>query len=512
MATGSSFHLLRFPQWHGSANPNHVAGGRAAAAVVKGRLRPAVTADVAVEEGMADDGNENAFRQYGVHHLDAILRQAGEARAVLERWCCRADVTTVPQTSGTQASQRQPQLPPCIFTAGGDCGVEVVPVSYAHFHWPSLVIVWFDAHADLNSPSTSPSGHFHGMPVRTLLGNGPTGLASLLFTPHDRPIRASQFVFVGTRDIDQPEQEYIDAHRMRLLNVSDADETSSDQSLPQRLTDALKGQYLAAYIHVDLDVLDPSVFPCTCCPTAGGLSLTTLLDCVRAVQDAVPRVVGCGLTECCGDPSSHSHQLSAVVDALVRAMERSPSRCGEESGLCVPCEDAAYAPPSKATEAVHPPLVPSEPVTEASLSTGALAAATSHVEKSYPDIIQRYWYAIDWDVHHLWSLELEVVQQPMRMLEWHLDVPVWPDQHGAPYMVTPRAVISEPTTHAREAARIAAADTTFPLEVYELRGRLMILDGIHRLAQLHAAGVADVHVRYVPETAVRHVTASHICQ
>ena len=295
-----------------------------------------------------EDADDPSAAESEVQYLDAIVRQATETHAILSHWCTGTDTTQASQTTVTHLLP-----PPCIFTAGGDCGVEVVPVSYAHLHWPGLVVVWLDAHADLNSPSTSPSAHFHGMPVRTLLGEGPAVLAPLLFTPHERPMTPGQFVFVGTRDIDPPEQEYIDRHQMTLIHQSGTDERSAGgRSLAQRLADALAaGRFDAAYIHIDLDVLDPSVFPCTCCPTAGGLSLATLLGCVRAVQQAVPHVVGCGLTECCGDPSSHSRNLAMVVDALVNAMERSPVTCHAE--VCARCDDevAVLAPTSASATA-----------------------------------------------------------------------------------------------------------------------------------------------------------------
>ena len=87
----------------------------------------------------------------GVQHLDAIIRQSTDAKALLDELA----------------------KPSRVFTVGGDCGVEVQPVSHASACYPGLAVVWFDAHADLNCPSSSPSGHFHGMPVRTLLGEGP---------------------------------------------------------------------------------------------------------------------------------------------------------------------------------------------------------------------------------------------------------------------------------------------------------------------------------------------------
>ena len=71
--------------------------------------------------------------QQEVHHLDAIVRQAQAARERIESAPARL-----------------------VFCSGGDCGVEVLPVSFANREWPGLALVWFDAHADLNSPESSP--------------------------------------------------------------------------------------------------------------------------------------------------------------------------------------------------------------------------------------------------------------------------------------------------------------------------------------------------------------------
>ena len=284
------FHLLRFPQWQGSTAPAHLAGGHAAAAVVARQLgmsSPAVSVSDVPVEAQTDAHGDEGDDASGVHHLQAIVRQAAAAQELLQ---------------GLEAPAR-------IFTIGGDCGVEVAPVSYTNANWPGLGIVWFDAHADHNSPSSSPSGHFHGMPVRTLLGDGPAGIDP--FPPRLAP---SQIVFVGTRDVDPPEKEYMETHAMRLLPPAPA------SVLVPHLISALRG-FSAAYIHVDLDVLDPSVFPCTCCPTADGLLLPTLIECIGAVKRTVPLVVGVGLTECCGDPSNHETQLAAVVDALAASLD-----------------------------------------------------------------------------------------------------------------------------------------------------------------------------------------------
>lgn len=123
-----------------------------------------------------------------------------------------------------------------------------------------------------------------------------------------------------------------------------------------------------------------------------------------------------------------------------------------------------------------------------------------------PITIEKYWYSIDWDVPALWALELPIEQISFKTLEWHLDVPVWPDPRGRDYRVTPRQVMDYPEIHAFEFERIQTADLSFPLEVYPNLGRLMILDGIHRFCHALLRGDTEVRVRRIPHGAVRRLT------
>ncbi|MFI6788743.1 arginase family protein [Nonomuraea sp. NPDC050383] len=91
-----------------------------------------------------------------------------------------------------------------VVTAGGDCGVELEAVAEAlRRYGDRLVVVWFDAHGDLNTPATSPSGAFHGMVLRALTGEGPTGLVP------DRPLDPRRIVLAGARDLDPGETDFI---------------------------------------------------------------------------------------------------------------------------------------------------------------------------------------------------------------------------------------------------------------------------------------------------------------
>jgi arginase len=103
--------------------------------------------------------------------------------------------------------------PDRIFTLGGSCGIETLPVSYLnHKYGGDLAVVWLDAHADLNTPESSLSKHFHGMPLRTLLGEGDRHICEQSFSI----LRADQIFLAGTRELDLAESELIKNQKISI--------------------------------------------------------------------------------------------------------------------------------------------------------------------------------------------------------------------------------------------------------------------------------------------------------
>jgi arginase family enzyme len=167
-------------------------------------------------------------------------------------------------------------------TIGGDCGVELAPIEAAlAAHGDDLAVVWFDAHGDLNTPESSPSGAFHGMVLRTLLGEGPADLSPRA------TLRPSQVVLAGVRALDPAEKQYITDHDIPLVPVADLG------SLPSVV--AATGAR-AVYVHIDLDVLDPAEFASVGCPEPGGATPAALVDAVRSLAARFP-IAGIGITE-----------------------------------------------------------------------------------------------------------------------------------------------------------------------------------------------------------------------
>jgi arginase len=176
-------------------------------------------------------------------------------------------------------------------TIGGDCAVELASVSRALDSEDldpkntagGVALVWFDAHPDLNTPESSPSSAFHGMIVRTLLGDGAPGLVPA------RPLSPERLVLVGTRALDDPEDAYVTEAGIRMLpgeNV-DADE----------LVAAITATgATSVYLHVDLDVLDPGEIEGVGFPEPFGPSAAKLIELIRAVKASFP-LAGAGITE-----------------------------------------------------------------------------------------------------------------------------------------------------------------------------------------------------------------------
>jgi arginase len=186
-----------------------------------------------------------------------------------------------------------------VVTVGGDCGVELAPVAAARArHGDRLTVLWIDAHPDVSTPQTLPSGSFHGMVLRTLLGEGPAPL-----TPNE-PLAPDQVTLAGVRSYEPGQREYIEKAGIRSYGVEEI----------ERALDGLAGP---VYVHVDLDVLDPTEFASTCYPEPDGVPLQRLIELVSRVDD----VVGASITE--HAPSNNVDARDAeVIRRLGSALRR----------------------------------------------------------------------------------------------------------------------------------------------------------------------------------------------
>ena len=128
-------------------------------------------------------------------------------------------------------------------------------------------LVWIDAHADINTPETSPSGNVHGMPLAAIMGLGPTELANIFgFSPKVRP---DNCVVVGVRDVDAAEKENIRKAGIEVFTMRDIDERGMRAVMEEALR--MAGRDTAGYhISLDMDWIDPEDAPGVGTPVRGG--------------------------------------------------------------------------------------------------------------------------------------------------------------------------------------------------------------------------------------------------
>jgi arginase len=155
---------------------------------------------------------------------------------------------------------------------GGDHSVAAGSVSgVAEFYrrqQQKIGLIWIDAHADINTPASSPSGNVHGMPVAALLGLGPEPLASILgFSPKVQP---ENTVLLGVRDVDAAEKENIRrAGITEVYTMRDIDERGMRTVMEEALRAAGRGT-AGYHVSLDMDWIDPEDAPGVGTPVRGG--------------------------------------------------------------------------------------------------------------------------------------------------------------------------------------------------------------------------------------------------
>jgi arginase len=148
-------------------------------------------------------------------------------------------------------------------------------------------VVWLDAHADFNTPDSSPSGFLDGMALATLTGDCWAGARERV--PGFRPVSPENVVLVGARDLD-PEE----APRLAAAGVTRVAPGRVLEQLPAAL-DRLISRVERLYLHLDLDLLDPSVGRANGFAAESGLTLDELLGAVALVRDS-DRLAAAGIS------------------------------------------------------------------------------------------------------------------------------------------------------------------------------------------------------------------------
>lgn len=154
---------------------------------------------------------------------------------------------------------------------GGDHSVAIGTIAGLAAHCrragKTLGVFWVDAHGDLNTDQTSPSGNIHGMPLAASMGLGAIELTSV--GGDFVKVEPKNVVLLGTRDLDEGERSHIKKHGVNIFTMEQVDK----DGMSVIVTKALRKLSHVDYLHVsfDLDAIDPSVAPGVGTPVKGGL-------------------------------------------------------------------------------------------------------------------------------------------------------------------------------------------------------------------------------------------------
>ncbi|MDB4292197.1 arginase family protein [Maribacter sp.] len=261
---------IYFPQWQGSGTGEEIEPG--AETVLKYLNDDSF---ISVPLSLIAAG-VNGKKEFGINNYEAITEQLQGLKSRIEK----ADSDTLQ-------------------TIGGDCGLEIVPVSFLNKKYPNLGVIWFDAHADINRPCDSASCNFHGMPLRTLLGEGAEKMNPLLCST----IAASQIHYVGLRDVDDSELRLIKEENIfapRELNIPSLIQTLQQKGITH------------VYLHFDFDCLEPAEYDKTYYQVADGLGIKEAEECITALQ-ANFNVVGSSVLE---STTTNSEELAPIKNIL----------------------------------------------------------------------------------------------------------------------------------------------------------------------------------------------------
>lgn len=207
---------------------------------------------------------------------------------------------------------------------GGDHSLAIgsISASAAHLHSAthgapkSLGLIWFDAHADINTPQSSPSGNIHGMPLACLLGHGPPALTDLAFA--GAKLDARHCALIGVRDIDGGERALLAASGIRVFTMADIDKRSMATVMAEALAVATTGTGML-HVSFDVDVLDPQVAPGTGTTKPGGLTYREAHLALELVADS-GRLTSMDMVEINPTLDVHNQTAELAVELIASAL------------------------------------------------------------------------------------------------------------------------------------------------------------------------------------------------
>ena len=146
-----------------------------------------------------------------------------------------------------------------VLTIGGDHSIGLGSVSGAIQYDNNIGLIWFDAHGDMNTERTSPTGHIHGMPVAALMGYCQSALNDVptVRVPHQN------IFWIGARDLDEGEQELAKKLNLHIYSSASIHQKGMTAVMEEVRTEMAERGIQRLHLSFDVDAFDPTLFPAT---------------------------------------------------------------------------------------------------------------------------------------------------------------------------------------------------------------------------------------------------------
>lgn len=206
---------------------------------------------------VTDTGNVNVHPPEAIEHVNPRARYLQEIAAASRELAEKVE-----------AALEEDAIP---IILGGDHSIAIGSVSGAAAYYrkrgEKIGVIWLDAHTDINTPHTTPSGNIHGMPLAAILGHGPPELTEIGgFAPKVLP---ENVAIIGARSIDPGERDMIKMLGIRVFTMSELDERGMADVMREAI-DVASRETAGIHATMDMDFIDPFYAPGVGTPEPGG--------------------------------------------------------------------------------------------------------------------------------------------------------------------------------------------------------------------------------------------------
>jgi arginase len=267
--TWANIHPLVVPLWLGAEHPGAEKGAR-------------LLADELAERWRRPDRDHLSSRLQPIEIVDTPVPHDADMRLHKHslEFLPEVELTNREVADRVAATIRSGHLP---LTLGGDHAIAIGTIAGAARACTKLGVIWFDTHPDINTPSTSPSGHIHGMPLGVAIGEAVDELPSLTGLVDRVPMVAPENVcMLGIRDIDPAEAKRIREMGIWALSMDEWSDLGIMEGVRAALQHLRATKVDGIHISFDVDVLDPTIMPGTGTRWPGGL---TVREASRALRE-----------------------------------------------------------------------------------------------------------------------------------------------------------------------------------------------------------------------------------